>query len=53
VSGDLKDDEPDFNEKVEYAATCIALALQWAYGAGQREGAAGEQRKGRQRRPSP
>ena len=37
VSGDLKADEPDFNEKVEYATTCIALAVKWAYEAGERE----------------
>ena len=38
VDGDLKDDQPDFNGKVEYSTTCIAHALQWAYEAGERAG---------------
>jgi hypothetical protein len=45
VSGDLRDDQPDFNEKVEYATTCVGHAIQWADEAGQREGAAGERKR--------
>lgn len=36
VAGDPNDDQPDFNQKVEYATTCVAQAVQWAYEAGQR-----------------
>jgi hypothetical protein len=45
VSSDLRDDQPDFNEKVEYATTCIALALRWAYEAGERVGTAAERKR--------